>query len=632
MAAAPSRRIYWILAALAVAGVLLGLALRRSADGPRGAGRDPGAAPARTTGPALGRFAPRGRAPTAADVLGALGRATPGAGLVRVEGHVVDAVSREPVPGVEVVFAGALGEAAAIADAGGAYTIDVPPGDYRAFVRGDHVISVGQAPYERLPSPPDPDLVSAPDDQLAPLVSVTGAQRGVDLEVQRSGVVVGQVVDEGGRPVVGAVVRAALGPWRPVLGTHVAESGADGTFRLEVPAGYYALEAAHPDFAGPATAGYGRPEIMVYPEMETTADLTLARGCVVTGRAVRRDGSPAGPGAIERGHGDSFFPAGQLADDGTFRFTVVGEEELTLRAWPWKAPPAPPQTLRCHDGARHVVEFVVPDQGPDLTGRIVDAQGDPVAGAYVDVYGLTPGTMNQQERADAGGDWAVFALPAGEYSITAHVPGEGIASAHVTVPGRGVELRLSGSGSITGRALGVPDGASFQLQVAGCVSRVGSVVVPPTTRVVPVLDGRYRVDGLPACELVAYARTAARTTPIQVEVTAGGVATADVDLAPPRAKTVRVSVVDGDGDAVAGAQVMVTHLDPGAPSPDPVTTDARGTVTVEAHVGDLVHAFAISDPTAADAVPLVGQHMVSDAAGATEDAEIRLSPSPYHDP
>jgi len=217
--------------------------------------------------------------------------------------------------------------------------------------------------------------------------------------------------------------------------------------------------------------------------------------------------------------------------------------------------------------------------------------------------------------------------------VTAHVPGQGIASTHVTVPGRDVVLTLSGTGSIAGRVSGVDDGETFQLQLAGCVSDQGSVVVPPSTRVVPVDGGRFQVDGLPACTIIAYARTAKRMQPLQVEVRAGGTSPVTLDLAPPRPKTVRVSVVDEQGVAVPGAQVMVIHMDPDGQSGaavDPVTTDGRGVATVEAHVGDMINVFHADN--AADSIARMGTATVSDAAGSTEDVEVKLEPSPYYDP
>jgi hypothetical protein len=317
---------------------------------------------------------------------------------------------------------------------------------------------------------------------------------------------------------------------------------------------------------------------------------------------------------------DDFAPAGVIADDGSFRYTTVHEETLTLRAWPWKSPPATAHTVSCRDGDRHQLEFVVPDQGPDLSGRIVDASGDPAPNAYIDIRGLEPGTMNQQERADASGDWGVFALPPGQYAITAHVPGEGIATAWVTAPSSGVDLRLSGTGTLYGQVVGVADGATFQLEIETCLAPHAMVVVPATTRLVPVENGEFRVDDLPACRLVAHARTPTRTTTIDTDIVAGVDNAYYLDLTPPRSKRVEVSVIDARGVAVPHAQVLVAP-DRGGHGAPPVTADDRGIAVVDAQVGDTIHAYAV-DPDAAFA--RMGRGDVSDAPGSYEEIVVVL--------
>lgn len=631
----PRRRRLALLATAAA--VLLAISLgiawlqqSRSSDG-GSVRRGAAAGTSRDLGPTA-RPLGRRHAPTAKDVLGALGAAIPRQGLVRVEGRVVDALTRTPVGGVEVVFDGDAGEATAVADASGSYAIDVVPGDYRAFVRGDHVISVGPAHYQRLPTAPDPTTASVPDDRIAPLLAVSDDQRGVDLEVQRSGIVTGRVLDPGGRPIANAVVRAEVGGWQPVLGTNVAETDASGRFRLEVPAGFYELSAAHDDYAGAGpdpNDPYGRPNVTVFPEMETERDLTMARGCVITGKAVRRDGSPSGAGALERGVGDTSYPAGPVADDGTFRYTTTLAEDVRLRVWPWKSPPAEYQELACRDGARFDVTFVIPDAPPSLMGTIVDARGNPVSTAYIDVYGLTPGTMNQQERSDASGEWGVFALPPGEYAISAHVVGLGVARARVTSPSSGIALRLSGTGAIAGRIEGVADGETFQLEVGGCRADDGPVVMPPTTRLVPVVGGAYFVDGLPACRLIASARSADRARALELPVVADDTTTIDLDLTPPRQKTVRLRVLTPDGAPVAGAQAMAMSATSRAPAGPAVTTDASGAAELTAGVGDLITVFTgTSGPEEA----LIGHAAVSDAPGAEEEIELRLTPVSLYSP
>jgi len=632
-----SRRLVVVLVVgLAVLGLAIAWLAQPSARGRSGGG--PGAeagGTSRDLGPSAKRFGRNGRAaPSAADVLGALGNASPRGGLLRVEGRVVDALTRTPVGDVEVVFDGVAGETAASVAPDGTYQIDVSPGEYRAFVRGDHVISVGAAPYQRLPTAPDPTTAMVPDGQLAPLLDVQASQRGVDLEVQRSGTVVGRVLDPGGRPIAGAVVRAETGGWVPVLGTNISETGVDGRFRLEVPAGFYELSAAHADYAGaapnPNDPYSPRPSVTVFPAMETEQDVTMARGCVIVGHAVRTDGTGSGAGALERGQGETSYPAGPVADDGTFRYTTTFVEDVQLRVWPWKSPPAAYQTFACKDGARFDVTFVIPDDPPDLGGTIVDASGNPAALAFIDIYGLTPGTMNQQERSDANGAWGVYALPAGDYAVSAHVPGRGVARTQVTVPASGVTLRLGGTGAIAGRITGVADGETFQLEIMGCTADQGAIVMSAMTRLIPVRGGSYEVSGLPACSLVANARGPDRTQFITLDVIAGDTSTVDLDLTPPRAKTIRLHVTAPDGSPVAGAQAMAMSTTGNTPAGSSVTTDARGDAELEARVGDQITVFTNMNGGATE--PLMGQLEVADTPGAVEDVDLRLMPVTMYDP
>ena len=91
-----------------------------------------------------------------------------------------------------------------------------------------------------------------------------------------------------------------------------------------------------------------------------------------------------------------------------------------------------------------------------------------------------------------------------------------------------------------GRVEGVDDGETFQLQVAGCFSdgTGGGAAVATRCR---STAGRFRVDGLPACTVIAYARIAKRMQPVQGRGVRGSTASFDLDLAPPRLKTVRAS-------------------------------------------------------------------------------------------
>ena len=535
-------------------------------------------------------------------------------GMIRVSGRVIDASTSAPVGDVEVVFADGHSEASATSDLGGHYTIDVPAGRYRPFVRADGMLSVGRPERERLPSRPRVDQVAASTLTLAPELAVFHDLTGADLEVIRSAVIRGRVFDRAGHPIGGAVVRARPldgDGGQPVLGTDVAETDLDGTFRLEVAARPHQLEAFHDDFG----ATEERPVVDLDPGTVRDVDLTMIAGCIIAGRVVG-DGIPPGDGAIERGWSmddpSAFAPAGSFSSDGRFRWTTDEEATISLRAWPWKAPPSRPRTFECHEGARYEdVVFEIPRIASDLAGSVVTASGAPAAGAFVDVTGLSPGTMNQQERADADGNWEVFSLPAGDYAVTVRVPGQGVASAQLTAPSRGAVLTLSGTGSLVGLVKGIDEGA-FAVSV-DCVTDSPSYGETGERFMAAVHGGNYRIDGLPACHASIVARNGARQSPIfDADITAGGVTTMNLNLAPPVTKTVHGTARDVNGQPVVGAVVVLMD------EPDVRTsTGSDGRFTIVAPSGATI-IVAANDAAAQIDVP--------DDDATTWDVDVTVEP------
>jgi hypothetical protein len=609
----PPRRWPWVIAAAAVIAVAVAAffaATRPDAPAP---------------GSDLAFVDGRWRPVAPGDVRRALRRPPAAAKQVRVEGQVVEAFAGEAVAGAEVVFAAEAGEATTTSDASGRYTIELTPGFYRAYVRGEGVISVGRPRYERLPGPPSARDVGAPDDTLAPVVGVFLDQSGVDLEVVRGGAIGGRVFDPQGRPVAGALVRLRA-DLRPVLGTDVAETDLDGSFHLEAPIGYWPLEVAHDGFAGldPAVDAH----VEVVPGDVAHVDLTLALGCIVRGRVVRADGSPAGDGAIERRASDGVFePAGAIAADGRFRWSTTADAEVALRAWPWKAPPSPAQTVTCRPGDRRTdVVFTVPDGAPDLEGTIVAADGTPAAGAYLDIFPLSAGGMSQQERADGHGQWAIYALPAGDYTIMASVDGGGIAVRRVSVPGRGVELRLGGTGAMAGRVAGL-DRGSLTVELDACRGPAGALETTRTRRVVAVTDGQYRIDGLPACATTAVIRAGRRLRVHPVTIPAGDVAAVDVDFTPRRRVVVYGTVRGPDGRPVAGGTGYLLPMDDQDAGGTRFAIGDDGRYRVDATVGDLLEVEAAGDGEQR----LGGTGRVIGDTGDEERVDIAVAPRPDGD-
>ncbi|HEX2691073.1 MAG TPA: carboxypeptidase-like regulatory domain-containing protein [Kofleriaceae bacterium] len=507
-------------------------------------------------------------------------------GDVTIAGRVIDLYRQQGVGGVEVVFRSASGETSTTSHPDGSYTIRVAPGLYRAFVRDDTVLSVGRPELVRLPGPPSAEAAGVPDEALMAIVLLTRDTGDVDLSVVRGGIVSGHVIDRSGRPIAGAVLRAR-GGLRPTLATDVAETDTDGSFELRLPAGGFILDASHPRFAGIASAAEARIAIEPGDHLKTT--ITLTAGCVISGRVVGRDGKPTGDGAIERqwGQGDlEFAPAGQIAPDGTFRWVTTDEVDLTLRAWPWKSPPAPAQRFTCRDGARWSdVVFQVSDQRPDIAGVLVDRAGAPVGRAFLDLQPLDPDGLSQQERTDEAGRWEVYRMPPGRYRITAQAEGRGIATQTVTSPSDGVRLTLGGTGRIEGTVPRLASG-SFELVLGACRGDAGMVALPPSRRLVTVTGGRFAIDDVPACELSFRAIWHGLPISAHAAIPSGGTAQVVLDLGPVRAKTVHGIVRDGTGKPVAGARVTATS--PGNPDTT-ATTDATGAYTLTAFSGATVH-------------------------------------------
>ncbi|HEY0191162.1 MAG TPA: carboxypeptidase-like regulatory domain-containing protein [Kofleriaceae bacterium] len=420
---------------------------------------------------------------------------------VEVSGRVVDMASAEPVPDTEVVLLSASGEASAITDRAGHYTIQVPPGMYRAYVRSDRVMSVGRRPLERIPGEAVASAVEAPDETAMAVVLATSNVEHVDLPVVRAGVIAGVVVDSHHAPIAGAVVSAYwMTQLRPVLGTDIAEAGPDGRFELRVPAGIEILTASHPRFvASPVSA----PRLTVPPGGRVEATLEMRGGCIVTGKVVRADGRPAGDGAIEQqwGHTDnSFSPSGQIAADGTFRWVGVTDGPVELRAWPWKSPPSASQQLACRDGARFAgVVFRIPDEAPALSGTLRDAAGQPMPLVYMHLAPVDAGAevASQQERSDAAGNFAFYHVPPGRYQVSA-VSERGVVKTELQAPQAGVTLTLSGTGSIRGKAK-IPDGTML-VQLLAC-DEVADAGTLSDTRLAWVHDGAFQLDQVPACQL-----------------------------------------------------------------------------------------------------------------------------------
>ena len=575
------RRLTLLAAALAATALVLGaLALRGPAGAPDGA-----------LGPATPLPLPAPGVLAAAQAHGPLGLAVPAPApaLVQIAGTVHVRGTTGVRGQVWVTARDAAGhETRAATSAEGAYALRVPPGRYQVMVRDDVVMMVGDADRARLPGPPAADLAGAIDAELVPLREVRADLAGLDLAVVPTTRITGTLVTVAGQPVAGAVVRAT-GALRPALGSHVAVTDAAGAFALAIPAGPHELEAHHPQLAGVV----GARVIDMRAGTPVTVRLTVGAGCVITGRVVDHRGRPAGEGALERQLGPtdaSFFPRGQIDAAGQFRFATTDDGEVTLRAWPWHAPPSPARTFRCREGARFPdVVLRLPALTPDLEGTLVDARGAPVPLAPIALIALDDGGVGQQERTDALGRWRIHRVPAGRYVVRAEGAGGGVTSALVTAPRTGVRLALGGVGRLDGATTALATG-SVELVDVACLDVLGGAFeITGAPRLALVRAGRFQLDGVPACVLSARARWRDQEVLLQADVRAAASTTTELALGPPAPRRVHGVVRDRGGQPVANARITASAR--GVPD-GLARADGRGRFEITAVAGAELRATA----------------------------------------
>jgi hypothetical protein len=456
------------------------------------------------------------------------------------------------------------GETLARTDGDGAWSLALPAGAHRIYARAANVLAVGEAR-------------GGDDAQLIPALAVTGNLDGIELSVVRAATITGTVASADRKPMRGVLVHARSPDGRavraPVIASDTAITDASGRFELHVAPDTYVLDAG--DVTTPALDAPGAIEI-VEPS-----------GCTIAGRVVDSDGKPTNDGAIEVGEAGEFRRAGALRGDGTFTVTTT-EAGVTLRAWPWRSPPSPARTFECAPGKHVDATLVVPTAAPlAIAGAVVDDHGARVPLAAIDITPLDPVDdpgIEQQERASSDGTYRVYAEPPGTYRVTTSAVGHGFASAIASAPGTRT-LVLGGTGRIAGTVTGVADG-SIAIDFETCNVAPSPVAIAADPRIVPVVGGRFELDGVPACKLSLLAHWRAQTTRVDVDVRPGQMSLVEIALGDRDiAKLVHGVVLDRDREPVAGADVTATVGERVVAS---ATTDEHGAFELHAPSGAVI--------------------------------------------
>lgn len=407
----------------------------------------------------------------------------------------------------------------------------------------------------------------------------------LEVVLRSGGGIAGRLIDRAGAPVPGGRVRIAdrrsHDPFAPDGGLHLgAEStaGADGGFAIgHLAAGRYTLTVDHPGhdtrLLPPVEVAEGRTVDL--------GEIELAPGGSLAGLVLDPGGRPV-DGAwasvvVESDSGGLHRAPGRTAEDGRFELTGLPlGEPLRLSVWTSGHPNEEIAGIVLPLDEPLVVELRA---GSQVFGRVVGPRGEPVDGAHVQAYvdvavpGGTQhgGSGNGTTAADGG--FRIGGLVAGSLRLVAQAEGHPDAQvAGMDIGDDGevgpIEIRLEAGAGLSGRVL-APDGspapgASVTVHSGRAPAELGidrpSDLPRPagptrafSTRAVTDVRGEFTLEGTvlgPATVVAEHDLLGDGAAELLVRPGANEVTV----ILDPRGR-IHGRVVDGDGFAVAGAQV-----------------------------------------------------------------------------
>jgi hypothetical protein len=332
----------------------------------------------------------------------------------------------------------------------------------------------------------------------------------VVLELSEVGEIAGHVVDEAtGQPIDDFAFST-----QNDQGHHLSpESGSDGLFKLQVPAGSVKVSVR--------ADGYLSETASVVVEVGKTKEITisLVSSRTVSGRVLSETGQPVSGASIAIESGD--WQSADSDDNGDFSLAGVPRERATLKA---EKSGFVSRSIDVEASASDARVDIILSRGKKATGRVTTSTGALVDGATVWMYS---DGESQQALTGADGTFIVEGLSRDRYSF--RVSKEDVGSAELSEVDIAKEVLITlkgveGWGAVHGRVAGFKDGGWMY----------GSVSAEPGNADAPIgRDGTYRLARVPAGEvkLSATAMTLhgdASTSAVEVTIPIDGDIVADL--------------------------------------------------------------------------------------------------------
>jgi protocatechuate 3,4-dioxygenase beta subunit len=309
-------------------------------------------------------------------------------------------------------------------------------------------------------------------------LSASPARSELDVTLEPAATISGAVVDDRGRPIEGAIVRAygadaavgaapppnvgslgvTEGPVPPISGLGARQlafveqvsSGARGGFTIShLQSGAYTLVATHEAYA----PGESRSLEVGAGEVLTDVEIILRPGAELRGRVLDARRNPLAGIPVElRVSGERMPRMAATGEDGSFSFRGVrGDVEVT--ALPYDLQPTT-RTLSIRDERRIDIELVLSNALTTLRGRVVDERGAGVEGALITVR--SPGSRTAPERnakSAEDGTFSVPALPEPPYDVEVEHPSYGAARLTQVEATEDVRVVLTAGVTLLGRVV-----------------------------------------------------------------------------------------------------------------------------------------------------------------------------------